>query len=273
VNGALTLVRLLGLNTFLTAASPEDNKTSVYLTQSKTIIKTFTAGLEKSRVGALQLGEVYSKVLEFWLGRRMVAHICQKSRGVLPSPSLKVDSLPASDLGILPSDRLGKVGSRQRIIELYDLLRPRLRAYLCCLGMSTDQAEDIIQDTFLRLISLRFDVGVEENLHAWIFRVAHNLSMDFHRSQRRWSRHNDEDQSVIHESIDPAPGPEQQVLLEERMRRFERTFAQLTPKQRQCVLLRAEGFRYREIAVALGVSVQRVGELMQRSILLLEADT
>jgi DNA-directed RNA polymerase specialized sigma24 family protein len=35
-------------------------------------------------------------------------------------------------------------------------------------------------------------------------------------------------------------------------------------------LLRAEGFRYREIACTLGVSVQRVGELIQRSISLLE---
>jgi DNA-directed RNA polymerase specialized sigma24 family protein len=57
------------------------------------------------------------------------------------------------------------------------------------------------------------------------------------------------------------------------MKRFEQRFAQLTPKQRQCVSLRAEGFRYREIALTLGVSVQRVGELMQRSILLLEAHT
>jgi DNA-directed RNA polymerase specialized sigma24 family protein len=57
------------------------------------------------------------------------------------------------------------------------------------------------------------------------------------------------------------------------MKRFEQRFAQLTPKQRKCVSLRAEGFRYREIALTLGVSVQRVGELMQRSILLLEAHT
>jgi RNA polymerase sigma-70 factor (ECF subfamily) len=96
--------------------------------------------------------------------------------------------------------------------------------------------------------------------------------MDVHRAERRWSpRNDDEPHSALRERIDPAPSPEQQVLLEERMKRFEQKFAQLTPKQRQCVLLRAEGFRYREIALTLGVSVQRVGELMQRSILLLEA--
>jgi DNA-directed RNA polymerase specialized sigma24 family protein len=37
-------------------------------------------------------------------------------------------------------------------------------------------------------------------------------------------------------------------------------------------LLRAEGLRYREIAVVLGVSVQRVGEMMQRAIFLLDVE-
>jgi RNA polymerase sigma-70 factor, ECF subfamily len=180
-----------------------------------------------------------------------------------------VNSFPVRDPRIFASEQLGIAERCQRIAELYDALRPPLYAYLWYLGMNTDQAEDVIQDTFLRLVSCRFDLGRQDNLRAWIFRVARNLSMDIHRAHQRWSRRNgDEPHSVIRERIDPAPSPEQKILLEERMRRF----AQLTPKQRQCVSLRAEGFRYREIATTLGVSVQRVGELMQRSIVLLEAD-
>jgi RNA polymerase sigma-70 factor (ECF subfamily) len=204
----------------------------------------------------------------------MVGHICRNLEGTLPVFRSEMNSLPASGIALFASEQLGASGRRQRIIELYDLLRPPLHAYLYYLGLNTDQAEDVIQDTFLRLVSCRFDRNKEDNLRAWIFRVAHNLSMDVHRAQRRWSRSkDDEPRSEIPDRIDPAPSPEQQVLLEERMRRFEQTFAQLTPKQRQCVLLRVEGFRYREIAISLGVSVQRVGELLQRSIILLEAET
>jgi RNA polymerase sigma-70 factor (ECF subfamily) len=200
----------------------------------------------------------------------MIAHICQVSERLIDLR--EVNPWPASDLAIFTPEPFPKAGRRQRIVELYDDLRPSLHAYLYYLGMNTDQAEDVIQDTFLRLVSRRFDQNRQDNLRAWIFRVARNLSMDVHRAQRRWSpRNDDEPHSALRERIDPAPSPEQQVLLEERMKRFEQKFAQLTPKQRQCVLLRAEGFRYREIALTLGVSVQRVGELMQRSILLLEA--
>jgi RNA polymerase sigma-70 factor (ECF subfamily) len=244
----------------------------VYLQGTEDI---FRRALENSGVRALLLSCIVSKrFASFCFGRRMVAHVCRKPEGTLAEFSREVNSLPASDLGILAPEQFGKAGRRQYIIELYDLLRPSLHAYLRYQGINRDQAEDVIQDTFVRLVSCRFDRGGEDNLRAWIFRVAHNLSMDVHRAQRRWSRGKDnEPRPAIRERIDPAPSPEQQVLLGERMRRFEHTFAQLTPKQRQCVLLRAEGFRYREIATTLGVSVQRVGELMQRSIALLEADT
>jgi RNA polymerase sigma-70 factor (ECF subfamily) len=183
-------------------------------------------------------------------------------------------AVTSSDLGIFVSEQSRNTRIRQRIIELYDRLRPSLQAYLCCLGMSPDQGEDVIQETFLRLVRLRSERATETDLRAWVFRVAHNLSMDIHRSQRRWSHRNDnEPHAFIRERADPGPSPEQQVILEERLRHFEVAFAQLTPKQRQCVLLRAEGLRYREIAHTLGISVQRVGELMQRSIALLEAHT
>src|SRR5580704_10500368 len=150
----------------------------------------------------------------------MVAHVCRKPGGTLSDFSTDFDSLPASDLAILTSEQFGTAGRRQRIMELYDLLKPSLHAYLCFLGMNTDQADDVIQDTFVRLVGCRFDRGEVDNLRAWIFRVARNLSMDVHRTQRRWSRGNDDQpHSAIRERIDPAPSPEQQVLLGERMRR------------------------------------------------------
>jgi RNA polymerase sigma-70 factor (ECF subfamily) len=176
--------------------------------------------------------------------------------------------------GLLISENRPHSRNRQRIIELYDALRPSMHAYLCCLGMSSDQAEDIIQETFLRLVRHPPEHGTEDNLRSWVFRVAHNLSMDIHRSQRRWScTSGDELRTVVRERMDPAPNPEQKVILEERSRRLGDAVAQLTPKQRHCVLLRAEGLRYREIAAALGISVQRVGELVQRAISLLEGET
>jgi RNA polymerase sigma-70 factor (ECF subfamily) len=204
----------------------------------------------------------------------MTTQIYGKFRGTLPASESSENVILSRDLEIFAAKHSEGAATRQCIIDLYDDLRPALYAYLCTLGVSSDQAEDVIQETFLRLVRFRFERSRHENLRAWLFRVAHNLSMDVHRFQRRWSHGHDEPaHNIIRHRADPGPTPEQQVILDERKRRFESAFAQLTPKQRQCVLLRAEGFRYREIALTLGVSVQRVGELMQRSISLLEVHT
>lgn len=205
----------------------------------------------------------------------MAADILRKLGATFCGSSAEGNALMSGDLGVFVPKESHRAITRQRIIDdLYDHLRPSLRAYLYCLGISSDQAEDVIQESFLRLVRHRFEQDAGDNLRAWVFRVAHNLSMNVHRSQRYTSYGIDEGSSqLIRERMDPRPSPEQKVLLDERMRWFEDAFAQLTPKQRQCVLLRAEGLRYREIACTLGVSVQRVGELMQRSISLLEVYT
>jgi len=174
--------------------------------------------------------------------------------------------------GRLVSRRHEYSRSCERITELYDSLRPSLHAYLCCLGITSDQAEDIVQETFLRLFRHLGGHGMENSLRGWVFRVAHNLSMDLHRSQRRWSRASKEESSgLVRQRLDPAPNPEQTLILKERFRRLGNAVGQLTPRQRDCVQLRAEGLRYREIASTLGISVQRVGELVQRATALLES--
>lgn len=159
----------------------------------------------------------------------------------------------------------------RRIIDLYNDIRTALAAYLSSCGLNQDHSEDIIQETFLRLVRHTARVGTDDNLKGWVFRVAYNLSMDLHRSERRWFRGSEADiLPVFHERVDPAPNPEEMILLDERWTHVRTALSQLTPKQRECLLLRAKGLRYREIAVLLGVSVQRVGELMQRAISLFD---
>ena len=162
-------------------------------------------------------------------------------------------------------------GKRQHIIELYDRLRPSLHAYLSLRGLTKEHSEDVIQETFLRFVRHIVTHGPDANPRAWVFRPAHNLSMDYHRSEKRQGRPNQAETHIgVRQHVDPVPDPEQTILLRERPRHFRETVEQLTPKQRHRVLLCAKGLRYREIAQAMGVSVQRIGELMQRATSLIE---
>jgi RNA polymerase sigma-70 factor (ECF subfamily) len=61
------------------------------------------------------------------------------------------------------------------------------------------------------------------------------------------------------------PSPEQAVLEKERFRILRKAIALLTETERQCLLLRAGGLRYREIAEVLGISTSTVGDTVERA--------
>jgi RNA polymerase sigma-70 factor (ECF subfamily) len=180
----------------------------------------------------------------------------------------------SGDVGSLSEGGRGNLTDRQQIIDLYDALRPSLYAYLCCLGLGPAEAEDTIQETFLRLVQHLSGHPNDKNLRGWIFRVARNLSVDSHRSDKRFVSDSDDDtDSAIQARIDPGPNPEQLVIQSEQAELLNTAVAQLTPQQRHCVLLRAEGLRYREIASVLGISVQRVGELVAKALVRLAGES
>lgn len=80
-------------------------------------------------------------------------------------------SLTSGYLGFCVPDAHQRVDNPQRVVEPYEVLRPALHAYLASLGLNQEQAEDIFQETFLRLMRHILRNGPEGNLRAWLFRV------------------------------------------------------------------------------------------------------
>jgi RNA polymerase sigma-70 factor (ECF subfamily) len=154
-----------------------------------------------------------------------------------------------------------------QITQLFDELRQPVRRYLLCLNVSPMETEEIIQDTFLRLFRHLHAGGREDNLRGWVFRVAHNIGINELKRRKFLVPGNprqETDFSALR--IDPAPNPEELLLRKERMVRTHEAISALSGRQKQCLYLRAEGFRYREIAELLGVTVSTVAELLHRAI-------
>ena len=78
------------------------------------------------------------------------------------------DPLPLA----LPLSRFA-TGTRE-VTALYRELRKPLLRYLVCLGLSSDEAQDVVQDAFLSLHRHVASGGSQENIRSWVFRVAHN---------------------------------------------------------------------------------------------------
>jgi RNA polymerase sigma-70 factor, ECF subfamily len=102
-----------------------------------------------------------------------------------------------------------------------------------------------------------------DNLRGWIFRVAHNHGLTI---RNRESMALALEPDVERQIPDRGENPEQALLERERRLRFHQAVEALSHQQRNCLYLRAEGFRYREIAEILGLSDSSVSVFLQRAI-------
>ena len=65
---------------------------------------------------------------------------------------------------------------------------------------------------------------------------------------------------------DSSHGAETNLIEREKLLRMHRAVESLSPQQRHCLHLRAEGLRYREIADAAGVNISTVAEFLRRAV-------
>src|SRR6202162_5804933 len=162
---------------------------------------------------------------------------------------------------ILPLSRLATEACEATL--LYRELRKPLLRYLACLGLSADEAQDVVQDAFLSLHRHLASDGSQENIRSWLFRVAHNGARNRqHSYDRRFGKPLDLDL----DSISDDATPEQVVLEKEKFRRLGKAILLLTEPERECLLLRAGGLRYREIAEVLEIPTSTVGDTVDRAI-------
>jgi RNA polymerase sigma-70 factor (ECF subfamily) len=167
------------------------------------------------------------------------------------------DSLPL----VLPLSRFATDSCEAT--TLYRELRKPLLRYLVCLGLSSDEAQDVVQDAFLSLHKHLVSGGPQDNIRSWLFRVAHNRARNRQQSyDRRFGTQLDLDA----DSISQAATPEQVVLEKEKFRRLGKAIRLLTESERECLLLRASGLRYREIGEVLGISTSTVADTVDRAI-------
>jgi RNA polymerase sigma-70 factor, ECF subfamily len=182
------------------------------------------------------------------------------------------DEIVAGVLGIFAQEERGTPGQRAHIVALYDEVRPSLFGYLICLGLSPQEADDVIQDAFLRLVRFLQDGGKLTTPRSWIFRVARNLAFNLQKRERRLVSIDEDATSERWTASREAPSAEDLYLQKEQFRVLDAAMSQLTKRQRECLHLRAEGLRYHEIAEVLGTTISGVADALKRAILRLMSE-
>jgi RNA polymerase sigma-70 factor (ECF subfamily) len=162
----------------------------------------------------------------------------------------------------------------QALGRLVDRFGPRVFGLLLRMTGSRDVAEDLMQETFLRIVRTIDQYEEAGRFEAWLFRIAANLARDRARRLGRRGEHVSWDaledgalaaaaRTMDHES------PDRKLLADEAGAHLAACLARLTDSEREILLLRHYSeLSFREIAdmlgVPLGTALARAHRALQR---------
>ncbi len=121
---------------------------------------------------------------------------------------------------------------------------------------SSEEAQDVVQEVFIKMWNGREQLGGIQNIEAWSMRITKNLSLDRLRQQKR--RPTDSIEKGLH-VVNETLSPEENPSIQESMKRIGDLMTLLPEKQRQVMHLRdIEGYSYNEISEILEMDMSQV---------------
>ena len=144
-----------------------------------------------------------------------------------------------------------KISFRNDILPLKD----KLFRLALCITRNREEAEDIVQDTMLRVWNRREEWNVWETVEGFCLTICRNLAID--RSQKMDARHVELTPEVT--ELPDMAAPDKLMERDERLGLLHRLIAELPEKQRTILQLRdVEGKSYKEIAEILQLTEEVV---------------
>jgi RNA polymerase sigma-70 factor (ECF subfamily) len=144
----------------------------------------------------------------------------------------------------------------ETLVEIYS---PRLYGYFYRLTGRREDAEDLLQEVFVRVVRMIGRYEHENRFDAWLFRIATNLVRDRVRRRRRAagveSSGGQQDEPGVLEEVpdEEVDQPDDVMQTAEQVDRMQRVLRQLPAAEREVILLRHfSQMSFKEVAEAMG---------------------
>ncbi|MEW6742047.1 MAG: sigma-70 family RNA polymerase sigma factor [Planctomycetota bacterium] len=150
-----------------------------------------------------------------------------------------------------------KEGSGEAFQELLTRYEQRLFCAISRIIGDRVEAEDILQDVYLKAYRALDSFQFESGFYTWIYRIAINAAMDARKKRRRRAALSleGEDGILLHGLAASEPGPGEAPAQRELLAALHRAVDELPEKFRTILVLREfEGLSYEELAAVLGLS-------------------
>lgn len=169
----------------------------------------------------------------------------------------------ATDEALVEAAQGGDSGALELLLLRHE---SRVLRLLRLLGVPEAEREDVAQEVFVRVFRHLDGYRSGQSFRGWIYRIVVNASHDQRRRMRR-RRRREADWQVDHEgSVDPGPGPAEELDRREQRRRLERLLSELSERERAVfVLCELEGLESGKVARSLAISTVTVRRHLGRA--------
>ncbi|MBI4616262.1 MAG: sigma-70 family RNA polymerase sigma factor [Planctomycetes bacterium] len=152
-----------------------------------------------------------------------------------------------SDDQLLDRHRKGDTGAFEVLVRRHGAA---LHGFLLARSGSAAEAEDLFQESFVRVLDALPSYRERGQFRSWLFRIARNLAAD---NRRRKLVRRETGLEGAGSRPGPVPAPDEAALANEERSRLEAAVSRLSPKLRETYTLRTvSGLPFREIAQVLG---------------------
>lgn len=139
--------------------------------------------------------------------------------------------------------------------EVFSALAPRLQSFLLRLTASRALADDLLQETFLRIHHARGSFARGRRVVPWAYAIARNCFVSQSRSAQTRMTRASSDLTDLELPAGPEANAEQNTLAKQSAAVVQRTLAEMTEARREAfILLRYEGLSVAAAAQIVGVS-------------------
>lgn len=154
--------------------------------------------------------------------------------------------------------------------DIYDQFYTKVRKFILALVKDEWVADDLIQETFLRVQQKRKSLRDPSKLSSWIFRIAYNLCQDHFRQSKKSTKEESIDQDEredLNEAFIQKELGIQKKLEQRQMGECVQNQILLLPKSLQEVIIFSDimEFSQQEMAEILGITVENVKVRLHRA--------
>lgn len=153
---------------------------------------------------------------------------------------------------------------RDLIIEVYEEKSKILKSYLIKKGCDAQDAEDIVQETFIKAIEFTI-ILTEENVSQWLFKVALNKYYDLCRKEKKVPRIV-VDEEVFAELFVQEEDGEKTLLFKDHQEKIQKILGMLSETSKNLLLLKYDmGLSYEKIESILNINQKTIKTYLYRA--------